>query len=70
MCQAEVDVVEVVVLREGDDQKHLNKILDKLASAQKVKAKFIAKKRCTLGINGKIKDILEVYKFYKEAYGL
>ena len=63
-------MVEVTVLRKGDDKKHLNKILHKLALAQKAKADFIVKKQCLIGINGKIDDILEVYKFYKKEYGL
>ena len=63
-------MVEVAVLRKGDDRKHLNKILHKLSLAQKAKADFIVKKECLIGINGKIDDILEVYNFYKEAYKL
>lgn len=63
-------MVEVVRMSAEREASHLDKILDRLASAQRVKADYIVKNRCVIGINGKIEEILIEHKFYKEAYGL
>ena len=63
-------VAEVVIMEPSQNQKHLNKILNRLESAQNIKDGYIVKKRCTLAINVKIGEILSEYKFYKGAYKL
>ena len=67
-----MEVVEFGVARMSKDResKHLGKILDQLASAQKVKARFIVRKQCVLAISVRIEEIRKDHKFYKEAYRL
>ena len=65
-----MEALDVVIMEPSYNQKHLDKILDRLDSAQRVKADHIVKKRCVMSINVKIGEINREYKFYKEAYEL
>jgi hypothetical protein len=62
--------VEVVRMTPELESKHLGKILDRLASAQKVKAEYIVSGKCICDINVKIEDITREHKSFKEAYQL
>ena len=65
MQEAVAEVVRIGIDRES---KHLDKILDRLASAQKIKAGYIVRKKCVAAISGRIEEIKREHTFYKEAY--
>ena len=61
------------VIREGDDVKHLDKLLDKLGQAQKLKAQCIAGEVAAVTIECAeilVNDAQEAYNYFKGEYGL
>ena len=65
-----MEAVELGSVRMSSDMesKHLGKILDRLAAAQRVKADYIVRKKCVLAISVRIEEIKKDHKFYEEAY--
>lgn len=64
--------MEVVELRKGDGQKHLDKILNELERHQVAKAQLIIKgdQDAVNNISIKIKEIQHKYEQYKNGYRL
>lgn len=64
--------MEVVELREGDGQKHLDKILHDLDRHQLAKAELIIKgdQDAVNNISIKIREIKHKYEQYKKGYRL
>jgi len=67
-----MEVIDVVELKEGDGQRHLDKILHELERHQLAKAELIIKgdQDAVNNISLKIKDIQHKYEEYKRGYRL
>ena len=61
------------VIREGDDVKHLNRLLDKLGQAQKLKAQCVAGEVTPVTIERAellASDAHDAYNYFKKEYDL
>ncbi len=64
--------MDVVRMRGDYEQKHLDKILDRLAKLQLLKAMAIsnADKETELKASIRLEEVKREYNFYKKGYGL